>query len=185
MTFPPDLATERLLLRPPHADDAAAVLVFRGDPVVQRFDDPPIRTLDESRNFIEELWHGMGEERLDAWVAVPTGSAEAIGLVTLQFRPGDRHHRRAEIGYGFARAWWGRGYGSEAVRAVVRHAFDTLDLHRVYAHTIAENHESIRMLERIGFIREGVLREHSWEEDYGRFLDSLIYGRLRTDPAPG
>jgi ribosomal-protein-alanine N-acetyltransferase len=55
-----------------------------------------------------------------------------------------------------------------------------MDLHRVYAGTIADNHESVRLLERIGFTREGTRREHSWEDD-GTFHDSAMYGLLRHE----
>jgi [ribosomal protein S5]-alanine N-acetyltransferase len=55
-----------------------------------------------------------------------------------------------------------------------------MNLHRIQAHTIADNHRSVRLLERLGFRREGTLREFSMEDDLS-FHDSAIYGLLRTD----
>ncbi len=92
----------------------------------------------------------------------------------------DHFHRRAEAGYGLARAYWGQGLGSEALRAILRFGFDQLDLNRIYARTIADNHESVRLLERLGFRREGTQRAHSWEDD-GTFHDSAIYGMLAKE----
>jgi ribosomal-protein-alanine N-acetyltransferase len=55
-----------------------------------------------------------------------------------------------------------------------------MNLHRIYAATIADNHESVRLLERVGFMREGTSRESSWEDD-GTFHDSAMYGLLRRE----
>jgi ribosomal-protein-alanine N-acetyltransferase len=91
-----------------------------------------------------------------------------------------QYHRRAEAGYGLARAYWGQGIGAEALGAIVRFGFGPLNLNRIYARTIADNHESVRLLERLGFQREGTWRKHSWEDD-GTFHDSAIYGLLREE----
>jgi ribosomal-protein-alanine N-acetyltransferase len=66
------------------------------------------------------------------------------------------------------------------VRAVVHYGFTQLKLNRIYAGTIADNVESVRLLEKLGFVREGTRRQHSLEDD-GRFHDSAMYGLLRTD----
>jgi ribosomal-protein-alanine N-acetyltransferase len=178
----PTLTTERLVLRALRPSDAADVLVFRGDPEVQKYDDPPIHTLEEAADFIAEMRRECAAQDQQMWAVIVKGSDTVIGLVSLQHRGhrGDLFHRRAEVGYGFARATWGQGFGSEAVRAVVRHGFEQLNLNRIYAETIADNHPSVRLLERLGFVREGTRREHSLEED-GLFHDSAIYGLLRSD----
>lgn len=123
-----------------------------------------------------------------------TDLKEVMWAVTLRGRSGvegggdlhqwNRFHRRAEIGYSLARAWWGQGIASEAVRAVLDFGFTRMHLHRITAMTIADNHRSVRMLERIGFRREGTRREYSWEED-GTFHDSAIYGLLESDVIGG
>lgn len=181
MTFP-TLATERLILRELLPTDAANVLVFRGDPVVQKYDDPPIQTLQEASEFIEEMLQASTAEQQQTWAVTLTGSETVIGMVSLQYpnHRGDRYHRRAEVGYGLARAMWGQGFGSEAVRAVVHYGFAQLGLNRIYAGTIADNHESVRLLEKLGFVREGTRRQHSLEDD-GCFHDSAMYGLLRSE----
>ena len=116
------------------------------------------------------------------WAVTLRGRSGVVGGVDLH--QWNRFHRRAEIGYSLARAWWGQGIASEAVRAVLDFGFSRMRLHRVTAMTIADNHRSVRMLERLGFRREGTRREYSWEED-GTFHDSAIYGLLESDGIGG
>lgn len=175
------LTTERLMLREMVPTDAADVLVFRGDPIVQKYDDPPIQSLQESLEFIEEMRRDDADQKQQTWAVALKESDSVVGLVGLQFlNPGDQYHRRAEIGYGIARAFWGQGIGSEVVRAVVRYGFEQLELNRIYARTIVVNFESVRMLERLGFVREGTQREYSLEDD-NQFLDSAMYAPIRSD----
>jgi ribosomal-protein-alanine N-acetyltransferase len=107
-----------------------------------------------------------------------TADDEVIGLIGLH--TWEHHHRRAELGYDMAVSRWGQGIAGEAARAVIDYGFTTMRLHRIEAHTIADNHRSVRLLERLGFQREGTLREYSWEDDLA-FHDSAVYGLLSTD----
>ena len=75
---------------------------------------------------------------------------------------------------------WGQGIASEAAQAVISYGFTTMKLHRIQAHTITDNHRSVRLPERLGFHREGTLREYSLEHDL-TFHDSAVYGLLATD----
>jgi RimJ/RimL family protein N-acetyltransferase len=91
----------------------------------------------------------------------------------------DLTHRRAEIGYALGRAHWGRGYIHEALQAVMKYAFNELNLHRIEADVDPRNTASIKTLERLGFQREGFLRER-WQVG-GELQDALFYGLLRPD----
>jgi ribosomal-protein-alanine N-acetyltransferase len=121
-------------------------------------------------------------QKQQTWAVTVKGNDTVIGLVSLQYcnHRGDRYHRRAEVGYGIARASWGQGIGPEAVRAVVHYGFEHLKLNRIYAGTIADNLASVRLLEKLGFVREGTRRQHSLEDD-GLFHDSALYGLIRSD----
>ena len=100
-----------------------------------------------------------------------------VGTCTLaQLSP---EHRRAEVGYALARAVWGRGYLAEVLPALLTFAFDTLDLHRVEADVDPRNAPSIRALERLGFRREGHLRERYHVA--GEVQDAVLYGLLRRE----
>ncbi|MEQ7004989.1 GNAT family protein [Actinopolymorpha sp. B17G11] len=96
------------------------------------------------------------------------------------FNSWERHHRRAAIGYDLRRNYWGRGIATEALAAILSFGFTRMDLNRVEAETIADNHASVRRLQRLGFQREGLRRAYTVEED-GTFHDSAIYGLLASD----
>jgi RimJ/RimL family protein N-acetyltransferase len=91
----------------------------------------------------------------------------------------DRRHRRAELGFALARAFWGRGLMLEALPALIQFAFGHLDLHRIEADTDPRNTASMRVLERLGFQREGLLRERYFQ--LGEAQDAVVYGLLRRD----
>ena len=177
----PVLVTKRLILRDFRSSDAADVLTFRGDPIVQKFDDPVIHTEAEAQVFMEELQAEYNNREGISWAV--TLKERDVVLGAFGFHYWDSYHRRAEAGYGIARAYWGQRIATEALRAIVQFGFEQLNLHRIYARTIADNHESVRLLERFGFQREGTQREHSWEDD-GTFHDSAIYGLLAHEFKP-
>ena len=87
--------------------------------------------------------------------------------------------RQAEIGYTVAPERQGRGYATEAVRAVLDHLFRVRGLHRVSAECDARNLASARLLERVGFTREGLLRQHTWIKN--EWTDDLLFGLLAAE----
>jgi ribosomal-protein-alanine N-acetyltransferase len=174
----PLLATERLVLREVLPSDALDVLVFRSDPEVQRYNGPIMQNLGEVQALIEEVRAEYAAQDGLTWAVTLKGSDMVLGL--FGFHDWNKYHRRAEVGYDLTRAFWGQGIGSEAVRAMLRFGFEQMDLNRVYANTIADNHESVHLLEKLGFQREGTRRKHSWEDD-GTFHGSAMYGLLRNE----
>jgi RimJ/RimL family protein N-acetyltransferase len=89
----------------------------------------------------------------------------------------DVHRRSAEIGYFVGEPWWNRGIATEAVGACTRHGFEALDLVRIHAAVFAWSTASMRVLEKCGYEREGVLRK-SVSKD-GEIIDSVLYARIR------
>jgi RimJ/RimL family protein N-acetyltransferase len=151
------IETPRLTLRPVTEADAEALHACFGDPEVMRYwDMAPRRDVAHTREWIagsvsaDPRWHA-------AWSLVLAGDDRPAGFVNYHHRaPRDR---RLEIGYMLARAYWGQGLMSEAVRAFVSHCFEALDTHRVEALVEPDNAASIRLVERLGFRREGLLRD--------------------------
>lgn len=181
----PTLTTERLVLREVVATDAPDVLIFRGDPEVQKYNSEPLTDVAQASALIEEIRTWYVAQQSIIWGVTLRGENRVLGFYSMQ--SWNRDHHRAEIGYDLARSHWGQGIASEAVHAMLRFCFNQLQLHRVEAHTIIDNFASVRMLERIGFLREGVRREFSWEED-GTYHGSGMFGLLRheyTASAPG
>jgi len=166
------------VLRELRTEDAPDILVFRGDPEVQRYNGPVLQRIEDVRVLINEIHEAYAAGLGVAWAVTLRRDNAVLGL--FGFHDWSKYHRRAEIGYDLARACWGQGIGTEAVRAIVRFGFERMDLNRIYANTIADNHPSVRLLEKVGFVREGTRRKHSWEED-GTFHDSAMYGLLREE----
>jgi [ribosomal protein S5]-alanine N-acetyltransferase len=179
---PPELVTPRLLLRPLHDGDAEALLAVFSDPTVMRYwSTPPwVDRVQALRKIAgDAAAHAAGEHL--ALGIVRRDDGRLIGRCTLFDRaPGCR---RAQVGYAVAAPDWGRGFATEAVAALLDHGFDALDLNRVEADIDPRNAASARTLERLGFTREGLLRER-WIVE-GEVSDSAIYGLLRREWAAG
>ena len=175
---PPELATPRLLLRPMQDGDAEALFNVFSDPAVMRYwSTPPWTDLAQARRRITDdaAGHATGEHL--ALGIVRRGDDRLIGRCTLFDRwPSCR---RAQVGYGLAASAWGQGFATEAVTALLHHGFDALDLNRIEADIDPRNTASARTLERLGFTREGLLRER-WIVA-GEVSDSEIFGLLRRE----
>jgi [ribosomal protein S5]-alanine N-acetyltransferase len=171
----PVLTTDRLVLREWLPSDAADMFSFRSDPEAQLYNSEPMRDVSEALALIEDLRTAYASGQQIQWAVTVRPDDRAVGL--FGFNYWQRFHRRAEIGYDLARGVWGRGYAYEGMAAIVRFGFEEMGLHRIETETILDNTRSIRLLERLGFQREGVRREYSLEED-GAFHASTIWGLL-------
>ncbi len=175
----PTLSTERLRLRPFNAADAERPLriAHSNAHVLRYWDSPPWSDPARAEQFIAKC-HQIEQEGTGARLAVDRISdARFIGWC----RIGDWNpdFRTAVMGYCYEEPAWGRGYATEVAQAVLRWAFDTLDLNRVQAETDTRNVASARVLEKLGFIREGTLREDCIVN--GEVSDSWVFGLLRRD----
>lgn len=173
----PTLPTERLVLRELRGSDAEDLFAVRSDPYVQRYNSAPHTEVAESAAMIERLAKQYAMHQWIHWGVALRENDKVIGLFGLGWNAG---HRRAEIGYDLNRAYWGKRLASEAMRAMLAFSFDVLDVNRLEAQTIEDNHESTRLLRKFGFQLEGIRREYSLEED-GEFHGGAIYGLLRGE----
>lgn len=171
----PTLTTARLRLRQVQHSDAPAVLVSFGDPVVQMYNGPVLDLNGVHDMITNEMRAGYTKKESVAWGITRHDDDTVMGMIGLW--GWDRYHRRVMLGYDLARVYWGNGFATEGITAVLTFAFAHMSLNRVEAYTIADNHRSVRLLERLGFTREGTRRGFSWEDD-GTFHDSAVYGLL-------
>lgn len=172
-----DTTTERLVIRRFRASDAEAFAAYRSDPLVARFQswDAPISLVEAARQVAR---FGAGEPGVPGWFqyAVELSSAGVlIGDVGVQLHD---NLMQAEIGFTLASAYQGSGYATEAVRAVLNLLFGNGIL-RVSAECDARNDASARLLDRLGFRREGLRVEHTWIK--GEWTDDLLFGLLARD----
>lgn len=174
----PTINTDRLSLRWISGDDVDAFYTIYSNPEVMRYwSTPPLADRAAASKLVNEIHEGFKRRELLKWGIALRTDDTLIGSVTL-FHP-DFTHRRAEIGYALGRAHWGKGYMQETLKAVLRYAFEVLHFHRIEADVDPRNAASIRTLERLGFQREGYLRER-WQVN-GEIQDALFYGLLRPD----
>ena len=175
---PPVLALERVRLRPVRAGDAPGALSVYGDETTALYlARPALASIEEAEAMIAKCLEGYASGDSMNFVIERNSDSTFIGMCLLfRFEPPSR---RAEIGYTIAREHWSRGYATEAVRGLVDHAFGTLGLNRLEADIDPRNEASARLLERLGFTREGHLRER-WIVK-GETSDTIFYGLLRSE----
>ena len=92
----------------------------------------------------------------------------------------DWQARNTELGISIGdKRYWGRGFGTDVIRALLRHAFETLNLHRVFLRVYEHNERALAVYRRVGFKDEGRLRQHSYR--HGSYRDMLFMGILRSE----
>ena len=186
----PVIETERLVLRDIRESDADAMFeIFSDDAVTRFYDLATFIDVDQARKIIARMrernangdalrWgialkendHLIGtggfNQFVRARVATERVATEPGSVVT-----------RAGIGYDLAQAYWNRGYMTEAVCAIVRYGFENLNVNRIEALVIPGNDASVRVLEKLGFQREGILREYGFWKN--RFWDLQMFALLK------
>ena len=161
-------------LRPMEAGDAAELLVLFGDPEVAEFMDiAPLTEIGEAREIVAWAMQLAGRNQGVRWTIRRGGRLiGTVGFNSLELERG----RRGEVAYDLARAEWGRGVMSGILPHVMAFGYERIGLRRLEAMVTAGNLRSCALLERHGFAREGVLRDHGYWN--GRFWDQIVYGRL-------
>lgn len=174
----PTIDAGRISLRRISEEDLGAFFnIFSNAEVMRYWSTPPLADRSAAIELLREIHEGFERRALFQWGIARRTDDALMGTATL-FNL-DLGNRRTEIGYALGRAYWGNGYMQEALRALLAYAFEVLDLHRIEADVDPRNAASIRTLERLGFQREGFLRER-WHVN-GEIQDAFFYGLLRPD----
>lgn len=103
-------------------------------------------------------------------------NGKVVGSIGI-FRQDNIHFKTAELGYYIGVEFWGKGIMTEAVRLACKHVFDKTDIVRIYAEPFAENTASCRVLEKNGFVLEGILRKNAYKN--GVFRDMKLYAFIK------
>ncbi|MFC6633197.1 GNAT family N-acetyltransferase [Microbulbifer taiwanensis] len=176
--FFPVIETERLTLKALVIGDSDDLLEIFSDPEVMRYwNTAPWSTVQDSFDFIKESNDSM-QRRESLILGVYLNSTGELAGKCMLFNY-DKESKRAEIGFGLGRSCWGKGYISEAGEALIQYGFKSLGLRRIEAEIDPDNQSSAMALEKLGFSREGLLRQR-WEIN-GIVSDSAMYGRLVSD----
>lgn len=176
----PVLESKRLLLREITVADAEAVFRIRGDYQVTKYNGGlPYRSVDQAEALIEGIAAAYRDKRSIRWGITLREDPlhTVIGMVGYNYWV--RQDYRASIGYDLARDYWGQGIMPEAVRAILEFGFEHMALNRIEADASIDNTKSHRVLEKVGFQREGIQQEQYYEE--GEFYDLVLFSLLRKN----
>ena len=175
---PPPIETDRLIVRLVEESDLPALMQVNGDAEVTRY--LPYQTW-QTRNDAQAWYQRMRGLQVAGhalqFVVVDKRSASAVGTCLLFHL--EEESARAELGYVLASSLWGTGYMYDALRSLVEAAFDSLSLRRLEAEVDPRNIASHKLLLKLGFTHEGLLRQR-WLTK-GIPTDTNIYGLLRSE----
>ena len=175
----PALETPRLILRQLDPSDADAVFRNHSDPEVARYlGRDADTTMEPTLRRLQQVFDAIREHSGIRW-GIVRRDEPAVLMGTVGFWKWNKPSFYSEIGYEIGPAFWSKGYMTEAIRAALRFGFDHMELHRVEANIDPENKASRRVVEKLGFTQEAVLRQNWFYQ--GKFTDSIIYGILKHE----
>jgi len=179
----PRLQTDRLILRAisPERDLSALFELFADPQVAEYTDTGPFATMAEAAEVMAWISSIFDERRGLRW-AVTASADDGTLIGTCGFNRWHRWNDSAEIGYDLARRHWGSGLMTEAVSAMIRFGFERMGLNRIEADVTVGNDRSARLLDKLGFEEEGVLRQRGFWK--GAFHDLRLFSLLRQDWQP-
>jgi RimJ/RimL family protein N-acetyltransferase len=170
------LTTQRILLRDFIKSDWEAVLAYQQDPLYLRYNEWTSRTPDEVQDFIQMFLDHQKQEPRNKFQFALTLKPSGQLIGNCGVRRDSPGALEGDIGYELDPRFWGRGYATEAAQAVLQFGFTQMSLHRITARCVAENTASAHVLEKLGMLQEGRLREHQYFK--GRWWDTLLYAIL-------
>lgn len=158
--------------------DSPSLFKIWSDPEVTKFMNIDSFTDEnQAKDMIKLLDEFSLDNKAIRFSIIEMKSNEIIG--SCGFNSLDFENEKAEIGYDIARAFWGRGYASEAISALLDYAFSTLKMNRIEAKVEPENVNSVKVLQKLNFMFEGTLRRY--ERVNGKFIDLNMYSKLISD----
>ncbi|WP_099352491.1 GNAT family N-acetyltransferase [Fredinandcohnia onubensis] len=172
----PILETERLRLREiVHRDAQEIFNCFSNNDVTRYYGQDPLTKVEQAEQFVEFFAKNYKEKRGIRWGIELIETEELIG--TIGFNAWSPKHKRAEIGYELQPQYWRKGYATEAVKRVITYGFDNLGLTRIGAVVFLENAASNELLTKLGFEKEGILRNNMYQN--GVVHDTNVYSLVK------
>jgi ribosomal-protein-alanine N-acetyltransferase len=177
----PRLETRRLVLREMGPEDAEAIFAMYGDEEVMRYRDVLAFTrLEEAKHFLEQMRSRCEQGEEMHWGITLKGEEQLVGSCGYSWHLGRPF---GAIGYDLARRYWKQGIMTEAIQALLHFGFEVRNLHRVEARVRLGNESSMRLLQRLGFQEEGLLREALFLNNH--FFDVKIFSLLQSEYRKG
>ncbi|KOS68344.1 alanine acetyltransferase [Lysinibacillus contaminans] len=174
----PIFETERFILRKAVENDCHDIFELYSDgKVVKYMPFTPFTSIEDAIN--EMNWYDkiFKEQTGFRWVIEEIESKKVIG--TCGFLNYEKAHNRIEIGYDLSPNYWGKGVMKEALNCIIHFAFMTMKINKIEAKVEPENISSSRLLEKSNFYKEGILRQHEFEN--GKYVDLAIFSLLKSE----
>jgi [ribosomal protein S5]-alanine N-acetyltransferase len=175
----PHMETAHLLLRALQPEDGPAIFRIFSDPRVTRYYDLDTFTSHKQALELIDRFRLRFASRIGLRWGIAQRANPDVLLGTCGFNAWFQSSQRAIVGYDLVRSHWRRGIISEALTAILHFGFEQMSLNRVEALTFVDNVPSQRLLEKLEFQREGVLREYEYLQ--GRFIDMAMYSLLHHE----
>jgi ribosomal-protein-alanine N-acetyltransferase len=174
----PQLETESLILREIRPSDAEAIFhIYADDDVTQYLDSETATSLEQAKFIIRRRAELFKNKQRVRWGIARKDNNVIIG--SCGYAQWIQNASRAEIGYELAKAYWRKGIMTEALTAIIKFGFQKMKLNRIEAMTMVENKTSAKVLKKLGFLEEGILREYGfWKE---QFHDLKLFSLLNKD----
>lgn len=174
----PELESERLIFREVNLEDVEDIFKIYSDPEVAKYDwYRPIATKDDALSIIGRYSREFENKEEITWGVARKNDNRIIGYCCLgSFNDASR---RSEIGYGFNRDEWNKGYATEAIKVLVKFGFEIMDFNRIEATVTLGNDASVKVLKKANFLQEGIVRERTIMK--GIFEDDVILAIIKKD----
>ena len=173
----PRIETARLVLRAPTPDDENAMFRVASDPRVLKYLGRTPPTREQTREKIAKVLESIRTGTSILWILTDRASGDHVGGACLWHW--DEPSFRAEVGYDLSPSLWGRGLVTEAMTPILRFGWERMKLHSVEAQIHPDNQGSIRVVEKLGFVREAHFRENHFTGV--KFEDTVVYSRLAPE----
>ncbi|MGB3638456.1 MAG: GNAT family N-acetyltransferase [Rivularia sp. (in: cyanobacteria)] len=154
----PELETQSLILREVHQSDAKDIFQHFSDKNILKYHDLEAFTnIEQAKELIKSFYEKFHSQRMIRWGIAKKEDNIIIGTCGYNWA---KNHFCAEIGYELSQAYWRKGIMTEALTALIKFGFEKMELNRIQATVMLENTASMKLLQKLGFVEEGILREY-------------------------
>ncbi len=173
-TFPQLMSEHYLLLEISKVNPQQLFNLYSHPEVIRYIDMPPIQTKEDALAYIFKALDLFDKQQKVMWAIYDKEQQNLLGIIRLYGI--NKEHHFANIGFELNRQFWGKGIISECLQTVLQFLFTQIQFKRIEAQTFVGNERSIKLLERLGFVREGRLHQNFLIK--GKYEDSFMYAKV-------
>ena len=176
----PIIETERFILKEIEEKHSNHFISLFSDEDIMKYSGTEVYDPEKQVEFYFKKVKLMYKEKKGIRWAIINKESEAfigdIGLYNIDF-----YSNNTEIGYTIEKNFWRKGVASECIKAIENFAFETLDINRIIAMIDCNNISSIKLSEKLGFHRDGILREHYYNKSKDKYINICVYSLIKSD----